>query len=96
MYKPNKASKSFTLDFKPRPFSLMTKPAGPLCNLNCTYCYYLEKYKLYNDRKITGMPDSLLEEFVKQYIDSQPVSDVIFVWQGGEPCLAGLSFYHQL
>jgi uncharacterized protein len=29
-------------------FHVMTKPHGPICNLNCTYCYYLEKENLYD------------------------------------------------
>jgi sulfatase maturation enzyme AslB (radical SAM superfamily) len=32
---------------RPVVFNIMAKPTGPLCNLNCTYCYYLEKKKLY-------------------------------------------------
>ncbi len=27
----------------------MTKPIGPICNLDCKYCFYLEKEKLYPD-----------------------------------------------
>lgn len=29
-----------------RAFHVMTKPIGPICNLDCSYCYYLEKEKL--------------------------------------------------
>ena len=29
------------------PFQIMAKPNGSVCNLNCEYCYYLEKEKLY-------------------------------------------------
>ena len=28
-------------------FNLMFKPIGPVCNLNCKYCYYLEKENLF-------------------------------------------------
>ena len=31
----------------PRPFHIMTKPIGPICNLDCEYCFYLEKEKLF-------------------------------------------------
>ncbi|MBN9037427.1 MAG: hypothetical protein J0H53_15260 [Rhizobiales bacterium] len=32
------------------PFWVMAKPMGPRCNLDCTYCYYLDKVKLYPDQ----------------------------------------------
>ena len=95
MHNSGKKSKTFILDFQPKPFSLITKPTGPLCNLNCSYCYYLEKHHLYGSQKITGMPDDLLEEYVYQYIESQPVPLVNFIWQGGEPCLLGIEFYRK-
>nr|MDA3905217.1 hypothetical protein [Bacteroidales bacterium] len=31
------------IDKVPDAFSVMAKPIGPKCNLNCSYCYYLEK-----------------------------------------------------
>jgi hypothetical protein len=30
-----------------RPFHLMTKPTGAVCNLGCDYCYFLKKEELY-------------------------------------------------
>ncbi len=80
---------------KPVSFQVMAKPIGSVCNLNCTYCYYLEKQKLYPKAKDFRMDDALLESFVKQYIESQEVPIVNFVWQGGEPTILGLSFYQK-
>ncbi len=74
-------------------YNIMVKPVGPRCNLNCTYCYYLEKENLYKGRDISIMQESVLERFIKQYIQSQTVPVISFVWQGGEPMLAGLDFY---
>lgn len=35
------------LKISDRIFFVMAKPVGSLCNLNCSYCYYLEKENLY-------------------------------------------------
>jgi len=78
---------------KPNAFHVMLKPAGPSCNLDCTYCYYLEKKKLYPGKKNFKMSDELLEEFTKQFIEAHQVPVVTFTWQGGEPTLMGLDFY---
>jgi len=78
---------------KPNAYNVMLKPIGPICNLNCTYCYYLEKKNLYLDTKNFKMKDDVLEEFTKQYIESQNVPQISFVWQGGEPTLLGLDYF---
>jgi uncharacterized protein len=75
-----------------RPFHLMIKPRGPLCNLDCAYCYYLAKEKLYPGSDFR-MNDETLESLSRQYIESQPVPEVTFGWQGGEPLLMGLDFF---
>lgn len=79
--------------YKPFAFNVMLKPIGPVCNLNCTYCYYLEKKNLYQNVKNFRMSEDLLEIYTKQYIDSQQVPVVSFVWQGGEPTMMGIDFY---
>ena len=79
--------------YKPTAFNVMLKPIGPVCNLNCTYCYYLEKKNLYLDTRNFKMKDEVLEQFTKQYIESQNVPVISFVWQGGEPTLLGLDYF---
>ena len=74
-------------------FNIMAKTIGPICNLNCTYCYYLEKKNLYEDVQNFTMPEDVLESFIKQYIESQKSPVVSFVWQGGEPSLLGLDYF---
>ena len=79
-----------------RPLYVMAKPASSLCNLNCRYCYYLEKNNLYkNDspRQRFIMDDDLLERFVRDYIAAQTMPQVLFTWHGGEPLMRPLSFY---
>lgn len=77
---------------KPLVFNVMAKPMGSVCNLNCAYCYYLEKKSLFLSSS-TVMSDLVLSKFTEQYIAAQQLPIVNFVWQGGEPCLAGLGFY---
>lgn len=74
-------------------FSIMAKPAGPLCNIDCSYCYYLEKTEMYPEVASLRMSRETLEVFTRKYIYEQPGKEVTFAWQGGEPTLMGLGFY---
>jgi uncharacterized protein len=76
-----------------RAFNIITKPVGPICNLNCQYCFYLEKEKLYPGEKNWIMPEDVLESFIQQYIEIQDVKTIHFTWQGGEPTLPGLNYF---
>ena len=78
------------------PFSITAKPAGSACNLRCKYCYYLEKGKFYKKGDSHLMDDESLENFIKQYISSQPTKNVVFNWHGGEALLRPLSFYRKV
>ena len=83
-----------TTTAQPTAFHLMTKPRGAICNLDCKYCYFLSKEKLYPGSEFR-MSDSLLEEYIRQYIEAQQVDEINFAWQGGEPTLMGLDFFRQ-
>jgi uncharacterized protein len=71
----------------------MAKPAGPACNLACTYCFYLKKQGLFASGTRFRMDDVTLEKFVRDYIASQDTPEVTFAWQGGEPTLLGVQFF---
>jgi len=73
----------------------MAKPSGPICNLDCSYCFYLEKESLFPGRHRFLMSDEVLRAYVAQNIRSEPGPEVLFTWQGGEPMLRGLDFYRQ-
>ena len=73
----------------------MTKPVGPICNLDCKYCFYLEKESLYPGKSNWRMPDDVLDRYVRQYIESQETPEVTFAWQGGEPTLMGVDFFRR-
>ena len=76
----------------PPAFHVMVKPCGAACNLSCQYCFYRAAEALYPDKPLR-MSAEILDEFTKQYIESQRVPDVVFAWQGGEPTLMGLDFF---
>ena len=78
------------------PFHVLTKPIGPLCNLDCTYCFYLEKAKLYPETHDFRMRDELLEQYIRDYISSQPGEEVSFAWQGGEPTMLGVAYFRKV
>lgn len=63
---------------------VMIKPTGSVCNLDCKYCFYLEKEKLYPQRKANyRMSEDTLELFIKQHIAAQDVDEVIFARKEG-------------
>ena len=68
----------------PVSFSTMVKPAGSSCNLDCSYCYYLDKAFQYGGHQRV-MSDELLELYTRQYIEANDVDVVHFNWHGGEP-----------
>jgi uncharacterized protein len=77
-------------------FHVMAKPTGPLCNLDCSYCFYLEKEKLYPGTANWAMRGDVLESYIRQYIESQPQETVSFAWQGGEPTLLGIAWFENV
>lgn len=72
------------------PFHIMTKPIGPICNLDCTYGFYLKTEALFPDHDKAAdfrINDHTLENYVRQYIASQAGPEISFTCQGGEPGL---------
>ncbi len=78
----------------PQSFNVMIKPAGSLCNLDCKYCYYLDKAEIYNGIE-PRMTIEMLEKFIKEYIAANQSQFVTFNWHGGEPLVLGLDFYRK-
>ena len=75
-------------------FHVLAKPTGAVCNLDCTYCFFLSKEALYPESDFR-MKDDLLEIYVRQLLESQP-EQVQVAWQGGEPTLMGLEFFERM
>lgn len=79
-----------------REFQIFTKPMGAICNLDCHYCYYLQKEDLYPETTSFRMADDLLEDYIVQQIAIAPTPDINFFWHGGEPTLLGLDYYRHI
>ena len=78
----------------PLAFHVLAKPTGPICNLDCEYCFFLSKEALYPGDRFR-MADDLLETYLRQYSESQPDGEVTIAWQGGEPTLMGVDFFRR-
>ncbi|MGK5092449.1 anaerobic sulfatase maturase [Deltaproteobacteria bacterium TL4] len=72
--------------------SVLIKPIGSFCNIQCDYCFYLDKHRLYEGAPSTHrMQESTLEKLIKGMFDC--TSSPTFIWQGGEPTILGLDFF---
>lgn len=74
--------------------SILVKPAGPDCNLSCTYCFYSGKSSLFPETEKHRMSEALLIEMIRQLM-TQAGDEVGVAWQGGEPTLMGLAFFQK-
>lgn len=91
----NKEKVGFTLpENAPPSFHLLAKPTGAICNLDCAYCFFLDKEMLYPGSKFR-MSDDLLEQYIRQLSESHQTEQVTISWQGGEPTIMGLDFYRR-
>lgn len=95
MWKISPMANNIFLNPLSKPIYLMAKPIGPICNLKCNYCYYLEKENIYQQLSNFQMSDEVLEQFTKSYIGSQPTTHILFTWHGGEPMLRNIDFYQK-
>ncbi len=75
---------------------VMAKPIGSTCNLNCRYCYYLDKKSLFSNREHFKMTESVLENLIVNMVESNTGTTLHFVWHGGEPTLMGIPFYEDV
>ena len=80
----------------PHEFQVFVKQIGALCNLNCRYCYYLQKQNLYPKDESFRLPDDLLEDYIVQHIEACPRPTILFAWHGGEPMLLGLDYFRKI
>jgi uncharacterized protein len=76
--------------------SLLIKPASALCNLDCSYCFYLDRASdPYGTLPHRRMSMETLERLLEGWLFySYPNST--FAFQGGEPTLCGPEFFARL
>src|SRR6478609_6370536 len=78
----------------PEYFHVLAKPSGPICNLDCEYCFFLSKEALYPGDRFR-MSDDVLDAYLRQLLESQTGPSVTIAWQGGEPTLMGVEFFRR-
>ncbi len=72
---------------------VLAKPVGARCNLDCTYCFYLDKEALYPGSRFR-MSDDVLRAWLEQLFHMhRGQATVPVAFQGGEPTLMGLDFF---
>ncbi|UCC99238.1 MAG: anaerobic sulfatase maturase [Phycisphaerales bacterium] len=74
-----------------QPFTLLIKPSGSECNVDCVYCFYKCRAPEVG-RGRQRMSEQVLEKLVKDYMQLR-FALAGFAWQGGEPTLMGLDFF---
>lgn len=77
------------------PLHLFIKPASGNCNLRCKYCFYTDITNLRATPSYGIMSTDTLEHIVRKAL-LFATDECTFSFQGGEPTLAGLSFYQKL
>ncbi len=83
-----------TKNHLPPRIHVLAKPTGAICNLACSYCFFLAKETLYPGSRFR-MSDEVLENYIRQLITAHHSSQVTVAWQGGEPTLMGVDFYRR-
>jgi len=82
------------LPFLPRPVTqVLVKPSGADCNLDCDYCFYIDRLRQFPHHS-NRMSDEVLEAMIRQLM-AQNMPQLSIGWQGGEPTLMGLPFYRK-
>lgn len=74
--------------------NFLIKPASGLCNMRCDYCFYADEMNSRKQASYGMMPDKVMEQVIKKAL-AKATKKCTFLFQGGEPALAGLPFYEK-
>lgn len=79
-----------------RNLAIMIKPASSLCNLKCKYCFYedLSDHRLVKSHGLMGL-ETMRKILGNIFICMDSGDRITFAFQGGEPTLAGLSYFKE-
>lgn len=77
-----------------RDTTFLIKPASSLCNLRCKYCFYED---ISDNRAVKSngiMGEAVARNIIEKAFQATDINGSIhFMFQGGEPTVAGLSFF---
>lgn len=77
-----------------RQMTALVKPASSLCNLKCSYCFYCDEASTREKNCNSIMSEKTAENLIKKMFDFCGTNSALtFMFQGGEPLLAGLDFF---
>jgi uncharacterized protein len=79
---------------QPSRIHVLAKPTGAICNLNCSYCFFLDKEQLYPDRPF-ACPIRCWKPISASSSKATAPLRYTVAWQGGEPTLMGIDFYRK-
>lgn len=71
----------------------MIKPASSACNLACDYCFYKDVASKRAQANFGIMTEETSRAVIKSFIEFADGGRIFFVFQGGEPTLAGLDYF---
>lgn len=77
------------------PISVMIKPSSSRCNLRCRYCFYADEAALRTVPDYGLMTPEQLERTIAFFMQAAG-GRCDFMFQGGEPTLAGLDFFRRV
>lgn len=74
--------------------NFLIKPASSLCNMRCRYCFYEDEAACRTAANAGIMLPEISETLIRQAFAAQAGrGSVTFAFQGGEPTLAGLTYF---
>lgn len=77
-----------------RQMTALIKPASSACNLKCSYCFYCDEADSREKNQNSKMSLETAENLIKKMFDFCGTDSALtFMFQGGEPLLAGVEFF---